>query len=78
MNLSDQVRELLIKRYGGGRGEYAKLCRNAGVDHAILSRFICGKRSMRLATLDKLCEVCGWRLTFGGECDKVKENERRS
>lgn len=55
--ISEQLRDVL-----GREDSLYDLAREAGVDRGVISRFVNGKRTITLETLDKLAEVLKLRL----------------
>ncbi len=55
--ISEQLREAIAKADSA-----YDLAREAGVDRSVLSRFINGKRTITLDTVDRLAEVLKLRL----------------
>jgi plasmid maintenance system antidote protein VapI len=53
--LSEQLREII--RAEMRDGSVYELAKDAGVDRSVLSRFIAGKRTMTLETVDRLAEL---------------------
>jgi transcriptional regulator with XRE-family HTH domain len=60
-SLSEQLRELIA---AAGLSVY-ELARDAGVDRSVLSRFLAGKRTITLETVDRLAVVLKLRLIAG-------------
>lgn len=67
MKLSECVREFIAQNFTHERGMIAELCREAGVDQAIVSRFLSGKGTPSLKTIDKLLDAAKARLTISIE-----------
>ena len=61
--ISEQLRAIIA---ASGMTAYA-LGKAAGVDVAVVSRFINGERDLRLATVDRLCSALGCRLVLPGK-----------
>ena len=59
--ISDQLRQAIAD---SGLTHYA-LGKAAGVAPAAIDRFVSGERSLRLDTVDKLCEALGLCLSEG-------------
>jgi transcriptional regulator with XRE-family HTH domain len=60
--VSDAVRRAIEK---SGVSRY-RICREAGIDKASISRFMAGKTGLTLASLDALAEVLGLDLVARG------------
>jgi plasmid maintenance system antidote protein VapI len=58
-SLSEQLRQIINDQAGDGKayGSVYDLAQAAGVDRSVLSRFIAGKRTMNLDTVDRLAEL---------------------
>jgi plasmid maintenance system antidote protein VapI len=59
LSLSDEIRDAIAKT---DLSAY-ELAQAAGVDRSVLSRFRTGKRTITLATADRLAEVLKLRIT---------------
>jgi len=60
--LTDQVRRAIEK---SGVSRY-RICREAGIDQASISRFMAGKTGLTLASLDRLADVLGLDVVARG------------
>jgi plasmid maintenance system antidote protein VapI len=63
-SLSDQLREIIRAEMKDGSAY--ELARDAGVDRSVLSRFMAGKRTMTLETVDRLAELLKLRIVGRG------------
>jgi transcriptional regulator with XRE-family HTH domain len=59
MNLTDQIRAAVD---ASGLSRY-RICKTAGIDQAVMSRFMAGTRGMTLPTLNKLADVLALDVT---------------
>lgn len=57
-SVTDQVRRAILT---SGMSRYA-ICKASGVEQAALSRFMAGKTSLTLTTLDRMADVLGLDL----------------
>lgn len=58
--ISEQVRDAMN---GCGKSRYA-VAKESGIDESVLSRFANGHTDLGLASLDKLAEAIGMRVSF--------------
>ena len=58
---SDQIRQAVE---ASGQSRY-RICKDTGIDQAVLSRFMAGKVGLSMATLDALADVLNLRIVVG-------------
>jgi transcriptional regulator with XRE-family HTH domain len=63
-SFSEQLRDAMASS-GHTGAELAELAELAGVDPAVISRFMAGKREIRTTTVDRIAEALGLRLVEG-------------
>jgi len=72
MKLSDQIRRTIIEapltRY--------RISKVAGIDQAVLSRFVAGKVGLSMATLDALADVLGLDIVARGATGQDKRTRK--
>ena len=72
VRLSDQIRRAVdaseMTRY--------RIAKDAGIDHAVISRFMAGKVGLSMATLDDLADVLGLNVTTNAP-DKRRRRKAR-
>jgi len=52
------------------------LCQVTGIDKAVMSRFMNGKRGLSLASIDRICDVLGLRLVSTNEAARRGKNAK--
>jgi len=72
IRLSDQIRRAVDD---SGVSHYA-ICKTAGIDKGFMSRFMAGKATLAMPTLDALADVLGLDIVARGPV-KVLPPERR-
>jgi transcriptional regulator with XRE-family HTH domain len=58
---SDQLRSAIEN----AKMSVYSLCRITGIDKAVMSRFMSGRRGLSLTSIDRICNVLGLRLVSG-------------
>lgn len=73
MTLSSQLRKAILT---SKKTRYA-IAIGAGIDHAVLRRFMRGERDIKLSTAEKLAEYLGFQLTRVKDSIAKKNNNSR-
>jgi len=61
LTVSETLRKAIEDAYGNGITSY-RIAKDAGIAISQIDRFSIGERTLRLETVDKICEVLGLEL----------------
>ena len=61
MSLSSSLADEIKRRIASGESKYS-IAVGSGVDHAVLRRFLCGERDIKLKTADRLAKYLNLEL----------------